>query len=132
MAFRKLQKPARSGGSPLPQITIGATGSNRQSFLALNAAARKALGHPAAVYLEWDPDEYLLRIVASSPEDPAAYTLTKSTGRISVTGIMRELGIDTRTTRTVPVKPQGRVAVIADLSELPAAGAVRPIRGTAA
>lgn len=124
MSFRKLAKPRRHTGTHIPQLTIGMSGKpdgSGQAYLALNSAARKVMGDPVAVILEWDEDDYQMRIVASSPEDPDSYRIIKGTGRISVTGILRELGIDATERRTLPVTPQGRIAVLADLSELPAA-----------
>ena len=118
MAFIKQQKPARTGGSAAPMITIGRSGAGKTTYLALNTAARKALGDPVAVYLEWDADAFLLRLVASSPEDPAAYTITKGTGRLSVTAIMRELGLIPRDRYTAPGRPHGWQALVVDVSEM--------------
>lgn len=132
MAFKKLSKPTRSGGSPIPMITIGTSDQNRQTYLSLNTAARKALGDPAAVFLEWDDEDYLLRIVASSPDDPASYSIAKGTGRISVTRIMRELGLTPADRAyTTPAKPHGRLALIASVADMHTTGTITPMRRTA-
>lgn len=122
MAFQRLHKPRRNGGSTKPQISIGSSDSNRQAWLSINTPARKALGEPVSVRLEYDPDEYLLRIVGAPLDDPDAYGITKNTGRISVTGIMRELGIDVTTTRTYDVKQDTKFSLIIDIGDTPTAG----------
>ena len=130
MAFRKLQKPKRSTASATPAITIGLTGNARQAYMSLNAAARKALGDPAAIHLEWDDDRMLMRIVSSSPEDPAAYKITARTGRISVTGVLRELDLTPVETTTIPAVKDTRVSLVVDLTDM-ASATVSPTRGAA-
>lgn len=118
MAFNRLRKPARRGGSPVPMITIGTSDANRQTYLALNSAARKALGDPAALVLEFDPDELLLRVVVSSPEDPDSYAITKANGRVSVTRIMRDLDLTPVEAQTLPATKSGRTGLIVDVSQM--------------
>ena len=130
MAFRKLQKPKRSTGTTTPTVTIGLTGSGRQAYLALNSACRRALGDPAAIHLEWDDDQMLMRIVVSSPEDPAAYKITKQNGRISVTGVLRELDLTPVETTVIPAKKDTRVSLVVDLTDM-AHATVSPVRGAA-
>lgn len=130
MAFRKLSKPKRSTGTTTPTVTIGLTGNARQAYLGLNSAARKALGDPVAIYLEWDDDRMLMRIVVSSPEDPAAYKITKQNGRISVTGVLRELDLTPVETTTIPATKDTRVSLVVDLTDM-ASATVTPIRGAA-
>lgn len=132
MSFRKLAKPTRTTAGTQPYITLAVTTtSNRQVYLALNTAARRALGDPAAVHFEFDDDKFLLRVVASNPEDPAAYAIPK-TGRVSVTGMIRDLGVNVTTTTRIHARPAGRLALIADLSDMPAAGGgIVPMRRTA-
>lgn len=130
MAFRKLPKPKRSTGTTTPSITLGLTGSNRQAYMSLNAAARKALGDPAAIHLEWDDDRMLMRLVSSSPEDPAAYKITARTGRISVTGVLRELDLTPVETTVIPATKDTRVSLVVDLTDM-ASATVTPIRGAA-
>ena len=130
MAFRKLQKPKRSTGTTTPAITIGFTGSGKQAYMSLNAAARNALGDPAAIHLEWDDDRMLMRLVSSSPEDPAAYKITARTGRISVTGVLRELDLIPVETTTIPAVKDTRVSLVVDLTDM-ASATVTPIRGAA-
>lgn len=117
MAFKKLNRPRRKAGISTPLATLGPA-SHNTSYLALNSAAADALGRPAAVYLEWDDEEYLLRLVACSPDTPDSYPLSKS-GRFSVTGVMRQLGIDTSQSRPYPVRRDTRLSLIIDLSEAP-------------
>lgn len=130
MAFRKLPKPKRSTGTTTPTVTIGLTGNARQAYLGLNTAARKALGDPAAIHLEWDGDRMLMRIVVSSLEDPAAYKITKQNGRISVTGVLRELDLTPVETTVIPAKKDTRVSLVVDLTGM-ANATVSPIRGAA-
>lgn len=130
MAFRKLPKPKRSTGTTTPTVTIGLTGSARQTYMGLNSAARNALGDPAAIHLEWDGDRMLMRIVVSSLEDPAAYKITKQNGRISVTGVLRELDLTPVETTVIPAKKDTRVSLVVDLTDM-ASATVTPIRGAA-
>lgn len=130
MAFQKMPKTYTKSPTAGPQITLSCHPTHRSIKLALSKALVEMLGSPAAVHFEWDADECLLRIVASSPDDPAAYKVTKN-GYLSVTGLFRQLGVQVRETVRIPVEKQGRLAGIADLSDLPAAGNVHPIRGAA-
>ncbi|MCT1430593.1 hypothetical protein M3G50_07480 [Brachybacterium muris] len=130
MSFRKLLKPKRSTGTTTPTVTIGLTGNARQVYMGLNSAARKALGDPAAIHLEWDGDRMLMRIVVSSLEDPAAYKITKQNGRISVTGVLRELDLIPVETITIPATKDTRVSLVVDLTDM-ASATVTPIRGAA-
>lgn len=120
MAFKKLHRPGRARASAIV-ITIGMSSQNRQTYLSLSKGAHRAMGEPVAVHLEWDDEECLLRVVASSPEDPAAYKLTPSSLRISVTGIVREMGWDASETRAFPGRRDSRLSVVADLSDMPVA-----------
>ena len=130
MAFVKLQKTHQKAPTAGPQITLSAHKVNGTTKLAMSRALVEMLGDPAAIHFEWDPDQYLLRIVASSPDDPAAYRVPKNR-YIAVTGVFRQLGIRVGETVRIPVEKQGRLAGVADLSDLPAAGTVHPIRGAA-
>lgn len=130
MAFQKLTRPRRSTATTTPAITIGSTQNGRQTYLSINTAARRALGDPAAVTLEWDPDAYILRLVAAASDEADSYRITDKSGRISVTGVMRDLGIDCTRTTPMQAKPSGRCAITADLSGMPAAK-ILPLRRTA-
>lgn len=118
MAFKKLRRPGRSHASPI-SISIGTSSNTRQTWLSLSKGAHRALGEPAAIHLEWDDEDCLLRVVASSPDDRDAYPITKSNLRVSVTGIVREMGWDATTTRAFPGRRESRTSIIADLSDMP-------------
>ena len=130
MAFQKMFKTNQKTPTAGPQITLSAHKTNGSTKLAMSRALVDMLGQPVAIHFEWDPDEYLLRIVASSPDDPAAYVIPKNSA-LAVTGLFRQLGVKVTETTRIPVEKQGRLAGIADLSGLPAAGNVHPIRGAA-
>lgn len=117
MSFVPLSKPShRGGGSPM--ITIGHAQQNRQTYLSLNSAARRALGEPAALALAWDAENFLLLVTAASPDDVDAYRITKSTGRISVTRIMRDLGLTPQAATTMPARRHGSTGLVIDVSEI--------------
>lgn len=127
MSFTPLKKPSRRGGSTSPMITIGHADRNRQTYLSLNTAARRAIGEPTAVTLAWDPENLLLLVSAASPDDVDAYTLTKSTGRISVTPIMRDLGLTPAEAHTMPARKHSATGVVVDVSGIRTAS-VTPLR----
>lgn len=127
MSFTPLAKPARRGGSASPMITIGHADQNRQTYLSLNTAARSAIGGPAALSLAWDADQYLLLVSAASPDDVDAYSITKSTGRISVTRIMRDLGLTPAEAHTMPARKHGATGLVVDVSGIRTAS-ITPIR----
>lgn len=127
MTFVPLQKPARRGGSITPMVTIGHADQNRQTYLSLNMAARHAIGDPTAVTLAWDADQYLMLISAASPTDVDAYSLTKSTGRISVTRIMRDLGLTPSEAHTMSARKHGTTGVVIDVSGI-RTRSITPIR----
>ena len=82
----------------------------------LSVGARRAIGSPRAVIFEWDEDEWLLRIVASSHADPASRLLPES-GRLSIASVLRMIGVNVDVARTLPLKQDGPLALIADLSD---------------
>lgn len=125
--FKPLAKPSRRGGSAAPMITIGHADRNRQTYLSLNTAARIAIGEPAALSLAWDADRYLLLVSAASPTDVDAYGITKSTGRISVTRIMRDLGLTPAEAHTMPARKHGSTGLVVDVSGIKTAS-VTPLR----
>lgn len=125
--FKPLAKPSRRGGSAAPMITIGHADRNRQTYLSLNTAARIAIGEPAALSLAWDADRYLLLVSAASPTDVDAYGITKSTGRISVTRIMRDLGLTPAEAHTMPARKHGSTGLVIDVSGIKTAS-VTPLR----
>lgn len=85
---------------------------------------------PANFRASQEADEQaLLRIVASSQDDPASYALSEH-GRVSVTGMLRELGLRVTETTRIPVQPVSRLAIQADLSMLTTAS-VTPSRKAA-
>lgn len=125
MSFTPLKKPARRGGSASPMITVGHADQNRQTYLSLNSAARISIGEPAALALAWDADQFLLLVSAASPEDVDAYSITKSTGRISVTRIMRDLGLTPAEAHTMPARKHGSTGLVIDVSGIRTASVTR-------
>lgn len=126
MAFRKLHKPARINAGD-PTVSIGLSGNGRQAFLALSRGARQMLGDPIAVYLEWDEETSQMRIVASSLEDPAAYKVTGSTSRISVTRVLRELDLTPQHTMRFLARRDSRLSIVVDLSPMVEAPTLRTV-----
>lgn len=129
MAFKKLSRSTRKPSLQGPRLTLS-TSSNGSTYLALNSAAKQAMGDPVAVALFWDDEECLLRIAACSPEDPDSFAVGKH-ARLSVTSVVRDMGLSITETVRVAAKADTRTSLLADLSELPAAGNIRPIRGAA-
>ena len=109
MAFAKVSKP-----KPDPYITI-TTRTEGGNAIMLPAHTRDLIGDPVAVFFEWDPDDSLLRIVASSPADPDSYRVGVR-NRIGVKGLLGSLGVEVDKTGPHPVIADGPLAVIADLS----------------
>lgn len=129
MSFRKLAKPRRTVAPTVPSITL-APASKSTTYMALNRAAQTALaGGAKHIHFEYEDETALLRIVASSPDDPASYALSGH-GRVSVTGMLRDLGLRVTEATRIPVTAVSRLAVEADLSVLTTAS-VTPIRRTA-
>lgn len=132
MTFIPLQKPSRRAGSVAPMITIGHADKNRQTYLALNAAARRALGDPKALTLAWDAEKYLLLVSVASPGDPDSYGITESSGRISVTAIMRDLGLTPAEAHAMPARKHGKTGLVVDVSGIKTASITPIKRGQAA
>lgn len=128
--FKPLAKPTRRGGSVAPMITIGTSVQNRQTYLALNSAARRSLGDPVAVTLAWDADKFLLLVTGESPDNPDSYTVTKANGRISVTRIMRDLGLTPDGAHTMPARKHGARGLVVDVSEMRTAS-ITPMKAVA-
>lgn len=115
MAFKKLSAPPSPRHSPLTgRLRPGRTPGH--DHMDLSVGARQAIGNPRAVFFEWDEDEWLLRIVASSHADPASRLLPES-GRLSIASVLRMIGVDVHEARTLPMARDGALALIADLSE---------------
>ena len=115
MAFKKLSAPPSPRHSPLTaRLRPGKTPGH--DHMDLSVGARQAIGNPRAVFFEWDEEEWLMRIVASSHADPASRLLPPS-GRLSIASVLRMIGVDVDVARTIPLTKDGPLAVIADLSE---------------
>ena len=129
MAFRKLPKVITRVGDLPATITIGCNkntrGHSRTAYLAISGKARRMLGDPAAIVLEWDEDAWLLRIRVAAVDDPDAYGIGK-TPRIGITPIARELGWMWGIPVTVEVTQETRISIIADLSEVRTSSANGP------
>lgn len=124
MGFVKLDKPV-SNHTGSPHVTIGTQSQGKATYIALNKSARAALGDPVAVFLEHDASEDLLRLVASSPDDPASYRILagflKGTGRISVTHAARELGLSVKKVHAMPIVDRTRLSLTVSLKGIPRA-----------
>lgn len=114
--FKPLAKPSRRAGSTSPMITIGHTDKNRQTYLSLNTEARRTIGHPRAVTLAWDAEKLLLLVSAASPDTPDSYGITASSGRCSVTAIMRELGLTPAESHAMTARRHGSTGLVVDVS----------------
>ena len=115
MAFQKVVAPPNLRHSRIAtrfRPHRGRSGAHVQ----LSRGAIDSIGEPSAVHFEWDPDEHLLRIVASSRDDPAAYALTKD-GRVTIAPILTVLPIEISEPVGPPTRADGPLALIADLSE---------------
>lgn len=128
MAFQKLQKAQtlRGVAAQAPFLTISKSGT-----IGISLTAWKRLGEPAAAYLEWDPDTRHLRVVASSPDDPAAYELAQKRLKFGAQALLRQLGLNYDAgTHRFPLTPSGRIALTADLTTMPrtATSGVLPMR----
>lgn len=121
MAFVRLRKVVGRTSTTAPCITIGESNANRQAYIAFNQAARKALGDPVAVVIDWDAENRQIRFTVASPEDPDAHRIAKAHGRISVTRELRALRINATETRRFPVVGSTRTSITADLKTAPAA-----------
>lgn len=114
--FKPLSKPSRRAGSTHPTITIGHSEKNRQTYLALNTEARRVIGNPRAVTLAWDAESLLLLVSAASPGDADSYTITASSGRCSVTAIMRDLGLTPAEAHPMPARKHSATGLVVDVS----------------
>ena len=113
MAFKPVTANTHRG----PFVTILAR-RGQERGLTLSVASLRAIGEPRAIAFEWDDDASLLRISAASPESPEASRLpsTMSHG-VTVTALLRELGVSFPGTTRLAATPDGPLAIIADLSE---------------
>ena len=73
----------------------------------------RSIGTPAAIHFEWDDEESLLRIVASSPDDPAAFRIGVQR-RAVIPQLLDHLGVSIEHTTTFPVTSDGPLSAIAD------------------
>ena len=127
MSFVPLSKPSRRAGSTQPMITIGHSRKNRQTYLALNSEARRVIGNPRAVSLAWDAENLRLLVSAAPEGEPDSYLITESSGRCSVTAIMRELGLTPADAHAMPARKHGTTGLIIDVSGIRTAS-VTPLR----
>lgn len=121
MAFQRLRKTSDRFGDQPATITIGSSSTraakSRQVYLSLSAKTRKMLGDPAAFVLDFDPDEWLLRITAAPSDDPDALLMGKSP-RVGITTMARQIGFVWDVPVTVEVRAMGRLSVVGDFSEV--------------
>lgn len=117
MAFAKLAPAPSRRQSPLRARLREDPRGRGRTELNLSAGAERALGSPSAVFFEWDEDSYRMRVVASSPDDPASRTLGKYR-RLAVGDIFKMIGVEVRGSHPIRVVADGPVAVILDLSPL--------------
>lgn len=129
MAFVRVSKPIRYHRGT-PTITIAGGNGKSAPYLALNSTTRSMLGNPTAAVFDWDQGRSLLRITICDPTDPDAYRIT-SIGRINVARLYRQIGVDPVGVTRIPVQRDGRLAVIADLSDIPLANPAKLARRAA-
>lgn len=113
MAFKKI------GADDLADnlsVTFQPPRDGRAHRLRLSASTLRSIGTPAAIHFEWDDEDSLLRIVASSPDDPAAFHLGAQR-RAVIPRLLDHLGVSIGQTTTLPITSDGPLSVIADLSE---------------
>lgn len=132
MGFQTFIRPTASNAGTTSRPTIGV---DKRGFITISTTAHRLLGEPAAVTVEWDPDEYLIRLTGAAPDDLGAFkTGGKSTAkRFLGTSFLAHagLGIPAKGMR-FPAERHGTRSIIADLSDLPApASKVTPMRRTA-
>lgn len=112
MAFQKLGRP-----KPRKALTVYITFDDHgRSRFRLSPLAYERMGEPRAVFLEWDDEASLMRLVASSPDDPSAY-LVGTQARFCPSGALEAMGVDIPEATAFPVTPDGPLALIANLTE---------------
>lgn len=121
MAFEQFTPPRATPTRP-PRVSVTAHG-----LICLSGAAHKMLGSPAAIVLDWDRDEYLLRVRAAVPGARGAY---KTGGKSATKAIAGKsflewagLHIPEKAVR-FDVRRESAASVVADLSGFPAPKAV--------
>lgn len=119
MAFKKIDRAVKAKATHEAWISFS-PGNNPDPRLRISIGAFRHMGGPAAIFFEWDDEDGLLRVVASAPADPAAYTVPQSR-RIRIPGLAEALGLEFEAPDRIPVHRDGTFAVIADLSEYVAA-----------
>ena len=115
MAFKKIERVVQAKATHDAWISFSPD-DNRDPRLRVSIGAFRHMGEPAAVFFEWDDEDSLLRVVASAPADPAAYTVPASR-RVRVPGLAGTLGLTFSQPDRIPVTRDGSFAIIADLSE---------------
>lgn len=115
MAFQKLGRAVPSRATEDAWISIAAEDSS-DPRMRLSVGAVKHMGFPRAVFFEWDDEDSLVRIVASAPDDPAAYRVPQSR-RLRIPGLLASLGVSAPEAVRIHAERDGTFAVIADLSE---------------
>ena len=113
MAFKKI---GEADLSDTPSITFETGHGGRAHRVRLSTSTFRSIGTPAAIHFEWDDEESLLRIVASSPDDPAAFHLGPQR-RAVIPRLLDHLGVSIEQTTSLPATSDGPLSVIADLSE---------------
>lgn len=120
MPFQTFDRSNISNAGGASQPTIGV---DKRGFITLSTAAHRLLGEPAAVVIEWDPDEYLIRLTGASPDNRNAF---KTGGKNTAKRFLGRsflahagLGIPAKGMR-FPAEKQGTRSIVADLSGLPA------------
>lgn len=120
MSFQTFVRPQTNPAGRTSHPTIGV---DRKGFITISKAAHAQIGDPAAVIVEWDPENYLIRLTAASPEDPNAFRTggKNPSKRFAATKFLDYAGLG------IPVKgltfaarKQGSRSLVADLSDMPA------------
>lgn len=120
MPFQTFVRPAVNPAGRTSQPTIGV---DRKGFITISKAAHAMIGDPAAVIIEWDPDQYLIRLTAASPDDPNAFRTggKNPSKRFMATRFLDYAGLGIPAQgMTFTARKQGTRALVADLSDMPA------------
>ena len=115
MAFKKIERAVKAKATHDAWISFSPD-DNKDPRLRISIGAFRHMGEPTAIFFEWDDEDYLLRVVASAPADPAAYTVPASR-RVRIPDLAQTLGLTFAQPDRIQVVRDGSFAIIADLSE---------------
>lgn len=118
MAFERFTPQHRGGLISKPRLSITAHG-----LIYLSAAAYQSIGSPAAIVLECDADEYLVRVSAVPPGTRGAYRTGGKARTKAIAGkpFLRWVGLPVPDANVrFETRKVSATALVADLSDFPA------------